>query len=168
MPQYPVYNYANPYGGFQQQMPNYQPMDRLAQIQQNYTQTIPQQFNQPQQMMGLNGEIVDSIDVVKAKNVDMTGNPTFYPKADLSEIYIKRLQPDGTSRVDVYQRVIPENEQANIQQPVNMDMLNGMFVQLRQDLLNEISGVKELVGTLAPVTETSAPTPKTTRGGSKS
>lgn len=168
MAQYPVYNYANPYGGFNGPMQNYQPMDRLAQIQQNYAQTIPQQFNQPQQMMGLNGEIVDSIDVVKAKNVDMTGNPTFYPKADLSEIYIKRLQPDGTSRVDIYKRVIPENERANIQQPVNIDMLNGMFGQLRQDLLNEINGVKELVGTLAPIMETPVSSSKTTRGGSKS
>lgn len=168
MAQYPMYNYGNPYGGYQQPMQNYQPMDRLAQIQQNYTQTIPQSFNQPQPMMGLNGEIVDSIDVVKAKNVDMTGNPTFYPKADLSEIYIKRLQQDGTSRVDVYQRIIPESEKVNIQQPMNMDMLNGMFGQLRQDLLSEINGVKELVGNLVPVAETPTPAPKTTRGGSKS
>lgn len=159
----------NPYMYPQQpMMNNYQPMDRMAQIQQNYQNALPMQYQQPQmqaqqQMMGLNGEIVDSIDVVKAKNVDMSGNPTFYPKSDLSEIYIKRLQPDGTSRVDIYQRIVPENTiDMAIQQPVNMDTLTGMFGQLKQDLLDEINGVKELVGTL-----TVPSTPKSTRGGSK-
>lgn len=155
----------NPYA-YQQPMMNYQPMDRMAQIQQNYQNTIPMQYQQAQisqqPMMGLNGEIVDSIDVVKAKNVDMSGNPTFYPKSDLSEIYIKRLQPDGTSRVDVYQRIVPENTIDVSQHPVSMDTLTGMFGQLKQDLLNEINGVKELVGSL-----TTASSSKTTRGGSK-
>lgn len=144
MAQYPMYGGYNPYGTYQQPM-QYQPMDRLAQLQQNYQNTIPQ-YQQPQvQNFGLNGEIVDSIDVVKAKNVDMSGNPTIYPKSDFTEIYVKQLQMDGTSRTDIYRKVVPESTQVPVQQPVNMDVLNGMFGQLKQDLLQEINGIKEMI-----------------------
>lgn len=167
MAQYPMYNYGAPYGGYQQPMMNYQPMDRMAQIQQNYAQTVPNQYQQPQMaqqpMMGLNGEIVDSIDVVKAKNVDMSGNPTFYPKSDLSEIYIKRLQPDGTSRVMVY-KLLQDSAPEPVQQPVmSPDILNEMFGQLRQDLLSEINGIKEMIPALFGTSDPQ----KNTRGGSQ-
>lgn len=147
MAQYPMYNYGAPYG-YQQPMMNYQPMDRLQQLQQNYQNTIPQ-YQQPQiaqqPMMGLNGEIVDSIDVVKAKNVDMSGAVVYYPKADLTEIFTKQLQPDGTSRILTYRisQDIP-NEPAQ-QQSMSPEVLNEMFVQLRQDLLSEINGIKEMI-----------------------
>lgn len=168
MAQYPMYNYGNPYG-YQQPMMNYQPMDRLAQIQQNYAQTVPANYQQaqiPQQpIMGLNGEIVDSIDVVKAKNVDMSGNPTFYPKSDLSEIYIKRLQPDGTSRVMTY-KLLQDTAEDTQGQSVTPDILNSMFGQLRQDLLSEINGVKDLVGTLMSAAAATSSS-KSAKGGSK-
>ena len=96
--------YMNPY--FQNnpyQQPMYNPMapyqERLNQMQAQYNQ---QPIVQQNQAMSLNGEIVDSIDVVKAKNVDMSGQPTFYPKSDLSEVYVKRLMADGTSQIVTY------------------------------------------------------------------
>src|SRR5699024_10008448 len=91
----PYYFQNNPY-----QQPMYNPMapyqERLNQMQAQYNQ---QPMVQQNQAMSLNGEIVDSIDVVKAKNVDMSGQPTFYPKSDLSEVYVKRLMADGTSQI---------------------------------------------------------------------
>ena len=85
----PVYQPQYQYNPFQSQY------DRLAQMQSQYnTQTI----GQPQQATYLNGEVVDGIDVVKAKNVDMSGHISFYPKSDMTEIYTKQLQPDGTSK----------------------------------------------------------------------
>lgn len=164
MGQYPMnYTYGNPYG-YQQPMMNYQPMDRLAQIQQNYAQTVPSNFQQPQMaqppLMGLNGEIVDSIDVVKAKNVDMSGAVVYYPKADMTEIFTKQLQPDGTSRVLTY-RISQDMPKEPIQQSVSPDILNEMFGQLRQDLLSEINGIKEMIPTLFGTAETS----KNERGG---
>ena len=60
--------------GFQPGFGMYNPMapyqERLAQLQSQFGSG---QY-QNQQQFGLNGEIVDSIDVVKAKNVDMSGN----------------------------------------------------------------------------------------------
>ena len=164
MAQYPMnYPYGNPYG-YQQPMINYQPMDRLAQLQSQYQNTIPPQYNnQQQQMYGLNGEIVDSIGVVKAKNVDMTGAVVYYPQSNGEAIYTKQLQPDGTSRILTY-RISQDMPKEQVQQSMNPDVLNEMFVQLRQDVLSEINGIKDLVGAfMSLATEPS----KNEKGGSQ-
>ena len=165
MAQYPMYNYGNPCG-YQQPMMNYQPMDRLAQIQQNYAQTVPANYQQPQmaqpQMYGLNGEIVDGIDVVKAKNVDMTGAVVYYPQSNGEAIYTKQLQPDGTSRILTY-RISSDQPTGSIQQTMNQDAISEMFVQLRQDLLSEINGIKEMIPAFIPVLNTDPQ--KNMRGG---
>lgn len=162
--------YMNPYY-FQnnptyQPQPQYNPMapyqDRLAQLQSQYNQQSQYNPVQQNQTYGLNGEIVDGIDVVKAKNVDMSGNVTFYPKSDMSEIYTKQLQMDGTSRIVTYRAVQPEAEakKEQTQTAVDMNIINGMFGQLRADLLNEISDLKDLVNSM-----THTQSVKNTRGG---
>ena len=154
------YPYGNPYG-YQQPMMNYQPMDRLAQLQSQYQNTIPPQYNnQQQQMYGLNGEIVDGIDVVKAKNVSMDGSVVYYPQSNGEAIYTKQLQPDGTSRILTY-RISQDMPKESVQQSMNPDVLNEMFVQLRQDLLSEINGIKEMI----PMLFGTAEPPKNERGG---
>ena len=160
--------YMNPYfqnNPYQQQM--YNPMapyqDRLAQLQAQYNQQPPyNQMAQQAQTVGLNGEIVDSLDVVKAKNVDMSGNVTFYPKSDMTEIYTKQLQADGTSRIVTYRAIQPESESQKEQNQTSVDMntINGMFGQLRMDLLNEISDLKDLVNSMSHTQAT-----KNARGG---
>ena len=148
--------YMNPYY-FQnnptyQPQPQYNPMapyqDRLAQLQSQYNQQSQYNPVQQNQTYGLNGEIVDGIDVVKAKNVDMSGNVTFYPKADMSEIYTKQLMADGTSRIVTYKAVQPEGQQPESQQKeVTLDMLNAMLGQLKMDLLQDIgNGLSEIKG----------------------
>lgn len=153
-------NYFNNNPAYQPQY-QYNPLqsqyDRLAQLQAQYT---GQTLGQPQQAPGLIGEVVDGIDVVKAKNVDMSGHISFYPKSDMTEIYTKQLQPDGTSRIVTYKAVAPENQQG-AQQPVTLETLNMMLVQLKSDLVQEISALK---GMVPPTPETPA---KATRGGSQ-
>ena len=88
---YPNNYYLNyPYGNqYQQQQMPYQ-----AQAQ----------TPQPQ---GLNGKIVDSQDVVKATEVPIGGYGIF-PKADLSEIYIKSWNNNGTTSVITYKPESPQ------------------------------------------------------------
>jgi hypothetical protein len=50
----------------------------------------------------LNGKIVDSIEMVKATDVPI-GGYGIYPKADLSEIYIKSWNTNGTTSIMTYQ-----------------------------------------------------------------
>ena len=128
--------YMNPYyfqnnPAFQQQQ-MYNPMapyqERLNQMQAQYNQ---QPMVQQNQMMTLSGEIVDSIDVVKAKNVDMSGQPTFYPKSDLSEVSVKRLMADGTSQIVTYKAVQPEDSNPVETTPyVDVQTLNAMLGQM--------------------------------------
>lgn len=157
--------YMNPY--FQNnpyQQPMYNPMapyqERLNQMQAQYNQ---QPMVQQNQAMSLNGEIVDSIDVVKAKNVDMSGQPTFYPKSDLSEVYVKRLMADGTSQIITYKAVQPEeSKQEQTQQNVDIQTLNVMLGQLKAEILQGVGGgLSELKQMMTP------PEPaKRQRGGS--
>ena len=136
--------------------------DRLAQLQAQQQQYNQAQYNpqMPAQTIGLNGEVVDSIDVVKAKNVDMSGNVTFYPKADLSEIYTKQLQMDGTSRIVTYRMVQPDIKNHDDKNGSDVDVV-GMFDQLKIDLLQEISDLKDMVNQISQVNQAQ----KTQRGG---
>lgn len=158
----------NPY-----QMPAYQPpmQDRLAQLQNNYQNAVPMYGQIPQQQMvqqlHLNGQMVDSIDVVKAKDVDLSGAVTYYPKADLSEIYTKQLMADGTSRIVTYKAIPQETPQPTVQQPVPVtyENIHELFGQLKTELLGEINGIKEMLPALSG--NTAETSPRTTKGGSK-
>lgn len=73
-----------------------------ANMQMPMPQTTMQQTPQP---VGLNGKIVDSIDIVRATEVPVGGYGIF-PKADLSEIFIKSWNNNGTTSILTYQPVI--------------------------------------------------------------
>lgn len=161
--------YMNPYylqnnPAFQQQQ-IYNPIapyqERLNQMQAQYNQ---QPMVQQNQTMSLNGEIVDSIDVVKAKNVDMSGQPTFYPKSDLSEVYVKRLMADGTSQIVTYKAVQPEESKpVETKSYVDVQTLNAMLGQLKSEILQSVGGgLSEIKQMITPPEQ-----PKRQRGGSQ-
>lgn len=161
--------YMNPYyfqnnPAFQQQQ-MYNPMapyqERLNQMQAQYNQHPMVQQNQT---MSLNGEIVDSIDVVKAKNVDMSGQPTFYPKSDLSEVYVKRLMADGTSQIVTYKAVQPEESKpVETKSYVDVQTLNAMLGQMKSEILQSVGGgLSEIKQMITPAEQ-----PKRQRGGNQ-
>ena len=136
---------SNPYG----QIQPYQ--DRLEQLQNNYQQEMPYGQMQMQQLQPvpqspmLQGQMVDGIDTVKAKDVDMSGNPVYYPKTDGTEVYRKQLQADGRSKIFVYRLVNPEAEQQQ-EEPKQVDLV-AMINQLRNDVCSEISEIKNMFPT---------------------
>ena len=151
MANYPYYQtpvMTSPYQQIQTQP--YQ--DRLAQLQSNYQQVMPygqmqmqQPIQQVPQIAMLQGQMVDGIDTVKAKDVDMSGNPVYYPKTDGTEIYRKQLQSDGRSRIFVYRLVNPDEQQSK-QDEKQID-IEAMFNQLRNDVCSEISEIKSMFPT---------------------
>ena len=147
--------YGNPY--FAQPFQQIQPyQDRLAQLQNSYQQAMPygqaqiqqpiQQMPQVPQIPMLQGQMVDGIDTVKAKDVDMSGNPVYYPKTDGTEIYRKQLQGDGRSRIFVYRLINPEEQQQPKVEEKPID-IEAMFNQLRNDVCSEISEIKSMFPT---------------------
>lgn len=160
--------YGNPY--FAQPFQQIQPyQDRLAQLQNSYQQAMPYgqaQIQQPIQQMPqvpqipiLQGQMVDGIDTVKAKDVDMSGNPVYYPKTDGTEIYRKQLQADGRSRIFVYRLINPEEQQQPKAEEKPID-IEAMFNQLRNDVCSEISEIKSMF----PTQMSGTPEPKQNGG----
>lgn len=161
--------YGNPY--FAQPFQQIQPyQDRLAQLQNSYQQAMPygqaqiqqpiQQMPQVPQIPMLQGQMVDGIDTVKAKDVDMSGNPVYYPKTDGTEIYRKQLQADGRSRIFVYRLINPEEQQQPKAEEKPID-IEAMFNQLRNDVCSEISEIKSMFPTFI------SGTPETKQNGGK-
>jgi hypothetical protein len=159
--------YGNPY--FVQPFQQIQPyQDRLAQLQNSYQQAMPygqaqiqqpiQQMPQVPQIPMLQGQMVDGIDTVKAKDVDMSGNPVYYPKTDGTEVYRKQLQADGRSRIFTY-RLVNEGEQPESNNTNQVDIVS-LINQLRDDVHEEISEIKELL----PI---QSEPPKTQKGGNQ-
>lgn len=93
-------NYLPQYGAYQ-----YNPMTNIQrfQPQEQMQQTIPQQIT------GINGRIVQEVDNINANEVPMDGSMAFFPKQDLSEIYVKGWNADGTIRTTVFKPVSNSN-----------------------------------------------------------
>lgn len=97
-PQY-MNNVYNPQGFYPQQYGNYAP---YQQIQQRFQPQEQYQAVQNQQTIGLNGRIVQVVENINANEVPMDGSMAFFPKQDLSEIYVKGWNADGTIKTIVY------------------------------------------------------------------
>lgn len=101
------------------------------------------QNNLPQQnqMMGLNGKVVDGEDVVKATEVPIGGYGIF-PKADLSEVYLKTWNNNGTTSIITYKP--DKNAETPVQSAVTLDII----AQKIDALETKIAGLK--AGETAP------------------
>lgn len=110
---------------------------------------VPQQPPQAQQMPGgLNGMVVQTIENVTADCVPMDGSAAFFPKQDLSEIYVKSWCADGTIRTLVFKPVevtgntnkndsgLHENATAIFEK--RFDELFGKIEQLEQTITNSM------------------------------
>lgn len=92
-------------------------MDRMNFLQ-NYQQSLqqqPMQMNQqpiPQQIVGINGRIVQAVENINANEVPMDGSMAFFPKQDMSEIYVKGWNANGTINTIVYKPYTEPNNQA--------------------------------------------------------
>lgn len=106
-PAYPQYGY-NPY--FQQ------PRMQQSQIEQM------QPVNQFQQQMprGVNGRVVQSVEMITANDVPMDGSAAFFPMQDMSAILAKSWNADGTIKTVVFK---PINETASQDSAQNQENL---------------------------------------------
>ena len=91
---YPAYNFQN----FQQPIP---------QMQNYFTPNMQQQIQQNQFpiMNSLGGKIVDSVEAVRVTDIPIDGNNYYFPKADGSEIYVKKWLGNGTTEVRTFKRI---------------------------------------------------------------
>jgi hypothetical protein len=90
-----MYGQYNSYYPYQYQQPRYD-------LQQNQPLFNQQQSIQPQQQAGLSGKFVQAVEQITANDVPMDGSVAVFPKQDMSEIYTKSWNADGTIRTIVY------------------------------------------------------------------
>lgn len=98
---YGFYNQFNPYNpyGLQPQAAPQAPVSPVP------MQRPPQPVMPPAQQAppsALSCEIVGDFETVKAAQLDMTGQPKYYPLSDGTTIYRKQLMADGTSKIFTY------------------------------------------------------------------
>lgn len=129
-------------------------MDRMNFLQ-NYQQSLqqqPMQMNQqpiPQQIVGINGRIVQAVENINANEVPMDGSMAFFPKQDMSEIYVKGWNADGTIRTIVY-KPYTEPGGSNACNPTT-DIENAKFTlsdESTQLFLNKFDELSEKIGQL--------------------
>ena len=119
-------NYMQQYSG------NYMmPQSPMPMMNQN---NIPSQQGQPQAST-LNGKLVDSLDVAKATEVPIGGYGVF-PKADLSEIYIKSWNNNGTTSIITFKPIAPEENPTSAMQQENS--VSNVLIQKITELENKI------------------------------
>ena len=103
---YPQMPYGQQQYGVNSYIPYMQPRFQQPEVP---VQQVQQQTPQVQQMpRGLNGMVVQAIENVTADCVPMDGSAAFFPKQDLSEIYVKSWCADGTIRTLTYKPVQPD------------------------------------------------------------
>ena len=119
----------NPY--MQSQNPYMDRMNFLQNYQQNLQQPLvptsmsgANQQAMPQQIVGINGRIVQAVETINPNEVPMDGSVAFFPKQDLTEIYAKSWNTDGTIRTLTFKPVLNDKT----------DILSGDTKKLEFDL----------------------------------
>lgn len=137
-------NYAPQYGAYQ-----YNPMANIQRFQPQ-EQIQPQiQQPMPQQVVGINGRMVQAVENINANEVPMDGSMAFFPKQDMSEIYVKGWNADGTIRTIVY-KPYTEPGGSNACNPTT-DIENAKFTlsdESTELFLNKFEELSEKIGQL--------------------
>lgn len=143
--------YGNNYGYYNQQrsigVPT-QPINNQFLQSQQYSQqpVITTPMSVPN---GLQGKIVDNIDIVKVTEIPYDGSTSYFPLTDGSAIVTKKLGMNGTGEIVIYKPVIEEKSQEkNKVNYITEDYLNEKINKLDNSeilasLLDELKSLKE-------------------------
>ena len=129
MYEYPYYNQQ--YGQPNMQMQNQRvPYMQNQNMMQGQMQTQVQQFSQP-----IIPRVVNVLEEITANDVPMNSPYSVFPKVDLSEIYVKSWNANGTIQTAVYRPVQPENSEQGTNIPqTDFNALNEDVRALRQEI----------------------------------
>lgn len=134
-------------------------MDRMNFLQ-NYQQSLQQpvagtqmslanQQAMPQQIAGINGRIVQAVENINANEVPMDGSMAFFPKQDLSEIYVKGWNANGTINTIVYKPYTAPKDNQTVNSMANTE--NAKFTlsdESTELFLNKFEELSKKIGQL--------------------
>lgn len=160
-------NYQNPYNqynyGYQPQY-NYNPYMQQQVVPQVQSQTQAQTNTNTQNntQSVLQGWYVDSYDVTKAINADMSGGAMYFPSTDGKEIYKKQLDINtGKSVTYVYK--LEDNIDS---EPKELDLspFQNYVDNLKDDLSDMITELKDMISNINITTTSTSKTTKKAGG----
>lgn len=141
--------YVNPYYLQQNQQGYPQYYNPLAQVQNraiDYQQNIPNNYQQNQIVQGINGKIIAEMSQITANDVPMDGSVAFFPKQDLSEVYAKSWNADGTIRTVTYKPVL-DNDPKNV--PTDTEKLKcDLSDEATQGIMDKFEEISDRLGQL--------------------
>ena len=129
-------SYFNPFASPQYMNNNMMqmPQQQISNMQAQQMQQQPQMFNNQNMALNqLNGKIVENKDIVSVTEIPV-GGYGFFPKADLSEIYLKMWNSTGTTDTIIFRPVAKENPQDKT------DTINKILEKI-DNLENKISSI---------------------------
>lgn len=139
--QVPAMTYSPGFNAYQ-----YNPMQNVQQrLPQEQIQ--PQQVQQPVPVSGMVGKMVGRIEDIAPQDVPMTGAPAFFPKQDLSEIYVKAWNSNGTLDTVVFKPVSmpdginPMDDNKKLEIGLSDDV-TGAFMKRFDELESKISSIE--------------------------
>lgn len=143
-------------------IPPYAPqMQRLQNLEQQYPQFAqqPQQSypqnpqSYPQASMGLQGKLVDSIEVVRALDIPLDGSTSYFALTDGSAIVTKQLQSDGTSKTVVYKPIQDSEIKKETPKYITEKDLQEMLKEEPKDIKEIKEEMKNMKRQLRDITE---------------
>ena len=141
--------YVNPYYLQQNQQGYPQYYNPLAQVQNrtiDYQQNMSNNYQQNQIVQGNNGKIIAEMSQITANDVPMDGSVAFFPKQDLSEVYAKSWNADGTIRTVTYKPVL-DNDLKNV--PTDTEKLKcELSDEATEGIMNKFDEISDRLGQL--------------------
>lgn len=119
----------------------YNPYFQQPRIQQPQIEQV-QPVNPLQQQMprGVNGRVVQSVEMITANDVPMDGSAAFFPMQDMSAILAKSWNADGTIKTVIFKPInetAPQNEIQN-KENLKIDLSEGTVAAF-MDRFDELS-----------------------------
>jgi hypothetical protein len=156
--------YVNPYYLQQNQQVYPQYYNPLAQVQNraiDYQQNTPNNYQQNQIVQGINGKIITEMSQITANDVPMDGSVAFFPKQDLSEVYAKSWNADGTIRTVTYKPVL-DNELKNV--PTDTEKLKcELSDEATEGIMSKFDEISDRLGQLEKSLQSQRKTSQTQR-----
>lgn len=140
--------YVNPYYLQQNQQSYPQYYNPLAQVQNrpiDYQQNMPNNYQQNQIVQGINGKMIAEINQITANDVPMDGSVAFFPKQDLSEVYAKSWNADGTIRTVTY-KPVSDGEPKTAAEPEKLKC--DLSEESAQNIMNKFDEISDRLGQL--------------------
>lgn len=137
--------YPQQYTGY----PQYLQQMQAARYQPQEQAPVQMQGTYQQQPVGINGRMVQSVENINANEVPMDGSMAFFPKQDMSEIYVKAWDANGLIKTIVYKPYIAPKDNQTVNSMSNAE--NAKFTlsdESTQLFLNKFEELSEKIGQL--------------------